>query len=97
MTQEEAVQGDRPDSQHRATNPPADERRDHIGWARAVGTGVAIMACSFVAVVWVPDLILRQLTSVGRDLRVLVAATVSIVAVVLAAFALRRLQSRGVI
>jgi hypothetical protein len=80
----------------KATGRSIDERRARIGWGRALGTGVAIMLCSFMAVVWVPDLIL-QLSALGRDTRVLVAATVSVLAVLLAAFVLRRLQARGII
>jgi hypothetical protein len=58
-------------------------------------SGAAIVAVAFVGVIWLPDLILRELSAVGRDTRVVVAATVSVVAVIALAWALRRLQAHG--
>jgi hypothetical protein len=85
-----------------ALGPPAvpttpDERRARIGWGRAILTGVAIVVVAFLGAIWLPDLILRQFSSVSRDTRTLVAATVSVVVVLAIAWALRRLQSRGAI
>jgi hypothetical protein len=81
-------------------DPPAesaDERRAAIGWGRASLSALVTVAIGFIGVVWLPDLIVRQLTSVGRDTRVLIAATVSVIAVVLVAWGLRRFQARGLI
>jgi len=76
------------------TSPSADERRDAIGWGRAIATGVTIVLVGFLGAVWLPDVLLKQL-SVDRSTRALIAATVSLVVVIALAWALRRLQAAG--
>ena len=67
-----------------------------IGWPRALLSGLAIVLVGFIAVVWVPDMLVGM-SSFTRDQRVLLAATVGVVAVLVMAWVLRRLQSRHLI
>ena len=73
---------------------PAEQRRDAIGWGRALGSAVVIVLIGFLGAVWLPDVLLKQL-SVGRDTAAVTAAGVSILVVVAMAWGLRRLQAGG--
>jgi hypothetical protein len=70
---------------------------DHIGWPRAVASGLAILVVGLVVAVGGANLIVTNLTSVSRDTRVYLASTLFLVTFVLIAWVLRRLQARGLI
>jgi len=72
-----------------------DARRAGIGWGRAIASAVAIVVIAFVGAIWLPDFLLRELSTVGRDTRVLIASTISVMLVVVIAWGLRRLQATG--
>ena len=97
MTDFSVVAGSDAAAKQPATPVSATVRRDHIGWGRAIVTAVLFGVIGFLTVVWLPDLVLKQLTSVGREARVLVAASVSLLMVVVLAWAMRRLQARGLL
>lgn len=97
MTEDVAGDAGRPPSGGPAGPRHRDERRDRIGWGRACLAGVAIVAVGFAGVVWLPDLLLKELASMSRDVRVAIATMASFVALLVSARALRRLQARGVI
>ena len=68
-----------------------------IGWPRAVGSGVAILALALALAFWGTNWILTDLTGLSRDNRVTLATGFFLVVVGLVAWALRRLQARGLI
>ncbi len=72
------------------------EHHKAISWPRALGSGLAIVIVGFLAVVYLPDMIVGQ-SSGTRDQRVYLAAGLSVVAVIVLAWVLRRLQSRRLI
>ncbi len=65
--------------------------------ARAAVTGVLIVVVAFLALVYVPNLVLTKASGLDRSGRVLVATVWFTVAVVGLLWALRRLQARRVI
>jgi len=73
------------------------ERRDRIGWFRAIVTGVLILAVGLGLTVGVTNTMLTGLTGMSRDTVVLLASAVFLVVVIAMAWLLRRLQARGVI
>ena len=71
---------------------------DHpIGWLRAVATGLAILVVGFVATVGAANYILTNISGWSRDVKVWLATGVFLVVVCVMAWALRRLQARGLI
>lgn len=64
-----------------------------MSWARAVITGVVIVAVASVLLVYVPDLALTKLTGLGRSGRVMVGSIWFFVALGGIAWTLRRLQA----
>jgi hypothetical protein len=68
-----------------------------LGWLRAVLIGLGIALGLAVLLVWVPHLLLTRLTGLERSTRVTIATSWFFVALGLAAWALRRLQARGLI
>ena len=74
-----------------------DERRNAIGWPRAIGTGLAVLLVGIAVGVYGAQFAVEQLTGLDRDQRVWVATAVMTVSVVAMAWVLRRLQARGVI
>ncbi len=73
-----------------------EARRDRIGWWRAIASGVAIVLVGFVGAVLVPDKVLGS-GSGSRDTLAFIASTIAVLVVALLAWALRRLQARGLI
>ena len=74
-----------------------DERRNAIGWPRAIGSGLAVLLVGIGVGVYGAQFAVEQLTGLARDQRVWVATAVMTVSVVAMAWVLRRLQARGVI
>jgi hypothetical protein len=69
-----------------------------IGWLRAIGSGLAVLVVGFGLAVGVANWILTDgLGLKSRDERVWLASAVFFFVVVVAAWGLRRLQSRGLI
>jgi fumarate reductase subunit D len=68
-----------------------------IGWIRAVLTAVTVLVVGLAASVGVANLILTKATSLSRSVREDVASVVFLAAVVLLAWALRRLQAHRLI
>ena len=68
-----------------------------FGWVRALLTGLGIAVGLAVLLVWVPELVVTRLTGLGRSGRVTIATVWFFVALGVAAWALRRLQARGMI
>ena len=68
-----------------------------IGWIRALLTGVIVLAVGLVASVGVANLILTKATGLSRSVREYAASVVFLAVVFLLAWALRRLQARGLI
>lgn len=75
----------------------APERHDSIGWLRAIGTSLAIVVVAFAGAILGPNLILTGTVSLSRDVRVLLATGLALSFTCLMAWALRRLQARGLI
>jgi ABC-type transport system involved in cytochrome c biogenesis ATPase subunit len=65
-----------------------------VSWLRAALSGAALVLLTFVLLVYVPDLLISQL-SAGRGVKVALATTWFSVAVVGLMWALRRLQARS--
>jgi Ca2+/Na+ antiporter len=76
---------------------PPHERRDAIGWPRAVGSALAILLVGIGVGVYGAQFAIEHLTGFDRDQRVWVATAIMALSVVAMAWALRRMQSRGVI
>ncbi|HET9728597.1 MAG TPA: hypothetical protein VFR41_04205 [Acidimicrobiia bacterium] len=64
---------------------------------RAILTAVAITVVGIALLVYAPNAILTKVHSVGRSTRVALATTLFFVVLIALAWALRRLQRRGVI
>jgi hypothetical protein len=79
-----------------ALDGPSD-RRDRIGWLRAILSGVLILVVGLGLSVGVTNTMLTGLTGMSRDTVVLLATGVFLAVVVVMAWVLRRLQARGVI
>jgi hypothetical protein len=74
-----------------------EEEQSSIGWARAGATALVILALGTALLVVLPNWALTHLTGLSRNGRVAVATTTFFVVFVAFAWALRRLQSRGVL
>lgn len=66
-----------------------------IGWGRAIVSGLVLVAVGFFVCAYVPNVLLRHFTGMGRSARADLAGIVSISGVVVMAWLLRRLQARG--
>jgi hypothetical protein len=75
----------------------AGSDRAAIGWGRAVLTGAVVLAVGLVASVGSANIILTKATGLSRDAREYVASIVFLTVVIAVAWALRRLQARGLI
>jgi hypothetical protein len=73
------------------------ERRNAIGWPRAIASGLALLLVGIGVGVYGAQFAVEKLTGLDRDQRVWVATAVTTVSVVAMAWVLRRLQARGVI
>ncbi len=73
------------------------ERRESIGWPRAILTGLALLILGVTVAVYGAQLAIENLTGLSRDQRVWVATAIMTASVVLMAWGLRRLQARGLI
>jgi len=73
------------------------ETQPPIGWGRATGVALAILAIGAACFVYVPNWVLTDLTGVSHDARVAIATIGFLVFLVGGAWLLRRLQARGVI
>ena len=74
-----------------------EQRREAIGWPRAILTGLALLVVGIAVAVYGAQLAIENLTGLSRDQRVWVATAIVTASVVLMAWVLRRLQARGVI
>ena len=74
--------------------PPA---REHLGWVRAILSGLAVLVVGLAATVVVANLIITKATGISRDAAAYLASGWFVIAVCVIAFVLRRLQRRGVI
>ena len=74
-----------------------EQRREAIGWPRAIVTGLALLVVGIAVAVYGAQLAIENLTGLSRDQRVWVATAIVTASVVLMAWVLRRLQARGVI
>ena len=72
------------------TQPP-------IGWGRATGLALAILAVGAACFAFVPNLVLTKLTGLSNDARIALATVAFFALLVGGAWLLRRLQARGVI
>jgi len=68
-----------------------------IGWGRAIVSGLIILVVGFVATVWVADMVLKKATGLSRDNRQYLASAIFLAVLIVLAWALRRLQHRGLI
>jgi membrane protein implicated in regulation of membrane protease activity len=75
----------------------ADRPEHDIGWLRAIATGVAVLVIGIGATVIGADRILTKALGVTRGGREALASGLFLVVVVVLAWALRRLQARGLI
>ena len=68
-----------------------------MSWARAIISGLAIVAVAFALLVYIPDLILAQVTGLERGSRVALATGWFVLSLVGLLWGLRRLQSSRII
>jgi len=71
--------------------------RPEIGWARAIATGLAILVLGLAVAVAGADEIIKQVTSVSRNVVEYLVTAYFVACVVGAAWLLRRLQRRGIL
>ena len=76
-------------------NDPQD--RDPIGWFRAIVSGLAVLVVGLAVAVGGANEVLTRMTGLSRDNREYVASAVFFVTIAVLAWALRRLQARGLI
>ena len=76
---------------------PASEPPSPIGGGRAVLSALVILVVGAAVLVFLPNWVLVHLTGLSRNGRVALATIAFFAAFVLVAWALRRLQARGVI
>jgi hypothetical protein len=69
----------------------------HIGWPRAVVSGLAILVVGLGASVGLSNYVLTNVTGLSRGVQTWIATAIFLVVVVGMAFVLRRLQARGLI
>jgi hypothetical protein len=86
------------------TDAPADvdprtpeERRNGIGWFRAILSGLGLLVVGIGVGVYGAQAAVEQLTGFSRDQRVWVATAIMTVSIIVMAWVLRRLQARGLI
>ena len=70
---------------------------ERISWWRAIATGLGVLVVGLVLAVGGVNYVLTDVTSLSRDNRQYVATLVFFAIVIGLAFALRRLQRRGLI
>jgi len=75
----------------------SDEHENDIGWLRAIATGLAVLVVGIGAAVIGGNRILTKALGVTRGGREALATALFLVVVVVLAWALRRLQARGLI
>jgi energy-converting hydrogenase Eha subunit F len=77
----------------------SDEHRDEhdIGWLRAIATGLAVLVVGIGTTVIGGNRILTKALGVTRGGREALASALFLVVMVVLAWALRRLQARGMI
>ena len=75
----------------------AQQRREAIGWFRGIGSGLAILVVGLAVSVGVSNEILTNVSVMSRDNLAYLATAVFLVVLVVAAWAIRRLQARGLI
>jgi hypothetical protein len=76
---------------------PAPERAHEIGWLRAIATGVGVLVIGIGTTVIGANRILTKALGVTRGGREALASGLFLVVIVVLAWALRRLQARGMI
>jgi hypothetical protein len=72
-----------------------DAQQAAIGWGRALLTGFVVLVVGLTASVGGANVILTRATGLSRDVREWMATVVFLTAVIVVAWALRRLQARG--
>jgi hypothetical protein len=75
----------------------AGEADAGIGWFRAILSGVVILVIGLGATVWGADAVLKKVTGLSRDNRQYLACALFFTVLIAMAWALRRLQQRGLI
>jgi len=80
-----------------AVPPTPEERRDAIGWARAILTGLGLLIGGIAVGVYGAQAAVEQLTGFSRDQRVWAATAIMTLSMIVMAWLLRRLQSLGLI
>ena len=75
----------------------AQARRDGIGWFRGIATGLAIVVVGLLVSVGGTNELLTNVSGMSRDSLAYLATGLFLVVVMVAAWVLRRLQSRGII
>jgi TRAP-type C4-dicarboxylate transport system permease small subunit len=70
---------------------------EHISWWRAIASALCILVTGLALAVGGANYVLTNLTSLSRDNRQYVASLIFFAVVIGLAFALRRLQRRGLI
>ena len=75
----------------------ADVEPPPIGWGRAVATGVGVLLVAFAVTVLGANALLTRLTGVSRTTRQYLASLYFFVTLAACAWALRRLQARGLL
>jgi hypothetical protein len=68
-----------------------------IGWGRALLTGFFVLVVGLAVSVGGANAVLTRATGLSRDVREYVASVVFLAVVIAVAWALRRLQARGLI
>ena len=79
---------------------PADTGRatgSQIGWWRAAGSALVILAVGAGVFLYLPNWVLTHLSGLSRDGRVAVATVEFLLALAVMSWVLRRLQRRGVV
>ena len=74
-----------------------DAPTPNIGWGRALLSGLGILVVGLVASVGAANAILTKATGLSRDVREYLAVVIFLGVVIALAYALRRLQARGLI
>jgi hypothetical protein len=75
----------------------AQQRREAIGWFRGIASGLAILVVGLAVSVGASNEILTNVSGMSRDNLAYLASAVFLVVLVVAAWAIRRLQARGMI
>ena len=76
---------------------PDEGHEASIGWGRAIASGLAVLLIGVLGAVGGANLVLTRALGLTRDARQWLATGLFLVVVIVLAWALRRLQGRGLI